>query len=605
MHRHIFWQRLLITCAVIFPIADSLADDLLPQYGVSRMGTTCFWQGRIESLAFSPDGSMLASAGYGPEIIVWDVQTGTIKLTLAGHELGATEIAWAPDGTWLASGSWDKTVRVWELPSGQSHVVAEFNTSVRSIAISPDGKLIAAGNEAGTVRILDRRPGAEMPLSLPVDDRVCSIRFSPDGQLLAVGTMPGDLHVFDLSTNKRLRSVKAHKPGISSVAFSPDGTTIITTGYKGKIRLWNVQTGEQKLWLSGDTRSIGSATYSPDGATFATAGSDGTARIWDANTGRQLHVFDDHRPHADSVAFTPDGRTLAVGSNIIRLWDIETLQEIEYDRGHEYAVESVAFSDDASTLQSTSYDRTVRTWDVSSGRQLTQALLPPKNYEYLGRSADRKIVAVRGENDQVIIRDAEKMKTITIVGSYESLKESLCRIKGIAISPDGKTLALGGTSRTIWLWDVEAAKHITTLDIHPWAKGRARCANCNPGVHKVAFSADGRLLVSACDDTVVTELATGREVFRLSRKRGALTISPDSRYLVLSKAGAVIDVYDIKTGDSVTTLHGHRGGVHCLTFSKDGKLLASGSADTTIVVWDFATAVESIQINDTRIESPE
>ncbi len=608
--RRIRWPMLTIL-ALATLAATSYGEEPLPEFGLVRMGNTHPWQGRIESVMFSPDGTMFASAGE--EMILWDTETGDFRLTLRGHGSTRATWAWSPDGTWLVSGSADKTVRIWDLPSGEDRVIAQLDAYIRSVAISPDGRLIAAGTDsiylmdrAGTVRILDRHAEKKHPHSPPVSDRVNSVQFSPDGQRLAAGTNRGDLLIFDTSSGELTAAIEGKMWGVSSIAFSPDSMTIATTSFDNRMRTWCVETGEQRLSFSAENRGLDDVAYSPDGKLLATAGVDGMVRLWDANSGEQLSVIDLHIYTAYSVAFSPDGRTLAIGSKFVRLWDLVTQQPIQYPRRRHYAVQSITFSDDGEILKSLNSDDVQRTWDVSTGQLLSQKPIPWKRGGFIAKSSDHKVVAERRDNDEVIIRAVDSPKPIATLGTYASLKESLYGIRGVGISPDGKTIAVGGTSsRTVWLWDVDAAKHVSTLDIHPWPKGRVRCGSCNPGVHTVVFSADGKLLASSCNDTVVTDLTTGREIARVSKSGRNTAISPDSRYIALSHTYSETLIFDIVSGKQLLTLNGHRGKISSIAFSRDGKLLATGSADTTIVVWDFAAAIASVENGRTPIDANE
>ena len=245
----------------------------------------------VMSLAFSPDGNTLASAGnpFGRDdkmVRLWDVNTGAQKRTLTGHTAGVSSVAFSPDGNTLASGSWDRTVRLWDANTGaQKRTLTGHTAGVSSVAFSPDGNTLASGGWDRTVRLWDANTGAQK------------------------------------------RTLTGHQGLVSSVAFSPDGNTLASGSWDRTVRLWDVNTGTQRRTFIGHTNrgvQVYSVAFSPDGKTLASASGnprrrdDKMVRLWDVNTGAQKRTLTGHQGLVGSLAFSPDGNTLASGSGWIR-----------------------------------------------------------------------------------------------------------------------------------------------------------------------------------------------------------------------------------------------------------------------------------------------
>ena len=209
----------------------------------------------VSSVAFSPDGKLLASGSY-EEIKLWDVATGQCIRTLKGHILMVYSVSFSPDGRLLASGAWDKTVKLWDVATGEC------------------------------IRTLKGHTGG-----------VCSVAFSPDGKLLASGSADDTIKLWDVATGQCIRTLKGHKYDVNSVAFSPDGKLLASAScaypyqegpecFQGQIKLWDIRTGKCLQTLKRHTRKVYSVAFSPDGKLLASGSRDQTIKLWVVSTGK-------------------------------------------------------------------------------------------------------------------------------------------------------------------------------------------------------------------------------------------------------------------------------------------------------------------------------
>ena len=486
--------------------------------------------GSVLSVALSPDGNLLATGDTNGEIRLWRVADGRQILSCKGHTGLICSVAFSPDSHTLASGSKDQTVRLWDTTTGLALRILEGHTNwVFSVAFSPDGVTLASSS-ADQIRLWDATTGLALRILEGHKNWVFSIAFSPDGMTLA-SSSADQIQLWDLTTGLALKTFQGHTNWVFSIAFSPDGMTLASSS-ADQIRLWDVTTGLALKTLQGHRSWVYSVAFSPDGMTLASSSADQTVRLWDLTIGQCRQTLQGRTNGVLAVAFSPDGNTLASTSTNqkVSIWDLTTGQCHQARRGHPNWVDCVAFSPDGITLASSSADQ-IRLWDLTTG-QCRQTLQAHTNW-----------------------------------------------VLSVTFSPDGKTLASSNADQTISLWDIDTGLVLRTLQGHTnW-------------VFSVAFSPDGKTLASSGADQIrLWDVDTGqcRQMQGQTNWVDSVTFSPDGKTLASSSADQ-IRLWDATTGLALRTLQGHTNYVRSVTFSPDSQTLASGSQDENIKLWDILT----------------
>ena len=561
--------------------------DLLARLTSERSSVLFTSRVRNWAVAFSPKGDRIAVASGDGNARIWDAATRQLLNSFEGSCGPLYAIAFSPDGNYLVSGCDSGEVLIWDLQKSEmAKRFAAHDGYVDFVDFSPDGRLLATASQDRTAKIWDFARTRELRTLRGHNDYVVSIDFSPDGRTLATASADHTAKLWDVSSGKEIATLKGHSWFVNGVAFSPDGQTVATTGSDGEIKLWDASRHTAVAMIHGDATSQDTVRFSPDGKTIAVSRADGTLKIYDVATRTLRDVLRGHTDLAEGLAFSPDGNQLVSAGSAVRIWDLTKQPGALIIDAHKDWAWDISFSPDGRTLASASKDATVKIWNAVNGRELT-TLKHPQWVNGLAYSPDGTTLATADDDMLVRVWNLFSGQNMFTLNGHNAVVEC------VKFSPDGKLLASGGKTGEIKLWNAATGAEIATL----------RSANQNI-IWLLSFSPDGKYLVAGEGGLEVLTIETGHvlTVWDVSSRQlvktllghasdvRAIAFSPDGKLLASGSYDDTIKLWDATTWEEIATLKTHT--VQGIAFSPDGKRLASGGRDKTIKIWDVVTRQE-------------
>ena len=496
------------------------------------------------------------------------------------------------------------------------------------------------------------------------DESVNALAFSPDGTWVVsgagaaafVGDSPvskSSIDVWDVSSGRRRKTLLGAKGTVYTVAVSPDGKKVAagcgngSPARAGLVLVWNVETGQSTWTRSEPGLNAMSVAFSPDGKSLAVgygaySGAEvGRVKVWDVASGTEIKAFTGPRGGVNAVAFHPDGKRLAVaGSEVVEVWDLETARKLHDLRGHKKWVYCVAYSPDGKWLATGGWDRTVKLRDAATGAEALTIFAQEGFVLSLAFSPDSRNLVTTSEDRSIRLWDVPSGRRL---GAFHGHSDF---VQAVAFRPDGREVVTGGADASIRFWDLKTSRPVV-VEQDGWVyqlafrrdglrvlSGGSKVEGWNPFTGELdtslagtkfeklpagfvpppsdsqrtpLTSPDGKLVVrqgrkwasygfgviasrsKQHNALEIIEKASGRVVHTLTGHSAdvtAVSFSPDGRRLATASFDRTVKLWDVQTGEDVFTLRGHTAGLSNLAFSPDGNLIISGGGDDTARVWN-------------------
>lgn len=500
----------------------------------------------VQSIAFNPDGSLLASSGWDRTVRVWNFKKMT-QLNVYKTKDAATSVAFSPDGALLAFGEWGGTVTIWDLALKKKVFQVNGNKNfgyITGIAFSPDGNYFTTMNSNWGVlsyKVPEHGKVAHQKSYFTNSGR--TIVYSADSKYFAAASND-TLRLWNTELRKWTILYKCDTT-INSLVFSPNNAQIAISFKDRPIKIFDIQKRASVLTIHDMMDGATCLAYSPDGKRIAATGY-GWAGVWDTESGVKLTNLiqqTDDKNWIEAISFSPEGDKIAVGlgDGHIRFLSYENTPVVKTLRGHSDYVTAIRFDPKTDNLLTGSDDDGLRLWNKMQGYK-GASLNKKDSAIFSDWSPDGKIISFQ-LNDQIVIRDFSRFHTICIL-------KGLGKVFTTLFSPDNKLIAASEDKNENYV------EH-PGIRVWEWAK------------QKTVFILKGHVRTPIC-----------------------LAFSPNGKMLASGGYDHIIKLWDMHTGKEIATLLGHVGTVTCVAFSGDGKYLASSSRDGTVKVWNIASRNE-------------
>lgn len=642
---------ILLVIAVII-LATTLPSGAEPQKQIPEIALQTGHNAKVNSVAFSPTGTRIASGSDDGTVILWDANTGEQIFRLKEFNDRIAAVAFSPDGKEvLASGS-NGSLLLWNVKTGALiHQFKGLKRAIGAIAFSPDGnRIICSAFRQGLI-IWDTKSGKPIKQFGLNEDFITSVAFTPDGTRVVSAGFLGNVALWEASSGRPIQKFEGSASMMApTIAISPDGATVVGS-LDGGIVLWNTATGKKigemkdKLANVRDDSSLtrtSAVAFNHTGTQIASTNSKGFIIIRDAQTGDQIQQISVGKrelrdaffgsftfsPHSiNSITFSPDNNRVIAGLGDhfdkfygVNMWDVTTGKSVREFKGHTTVpVKSTAFTPDGSQILSCSDGLTL--WDAKTGVPVKQCY-PDEKIDSVAFRADGTEFVTAGKNLRLW-----NTKTFEPIKTFENINE-LESYRCVAFSPDGSQILSG--YQDLVLWDAKTGVRRKLI-------GHYQQGGQTAIIESVAFSRDGSRFVSTASDAltilwdsktgnqilqfqgrynsnafspdgtrvacgedavtlpelnflVVRDLLTGRETLRINEFSGkSLAVNPEGTKIACGGRGGALVLWNVMTGEKLRTFQGSTAEIESVAFSPDGSTICTGNGDGTLNVWDAQT----------------
>lgn len=494
--------------------------------------------------------------------------------------------------------------------------------TITGLKYSPDGKTIAVTTSIG-IHFYDSETLTELK-QIETNVHTYKPYWLPDGKEIVTYSFDGSVRLWDVTNGDLLSNFKPYDNFVYGFAVSADGSMVATGDWNGKADIWELTSGKKICTITEDTDSFHSVNFALDSSTIATGSNDGTIRLWNLSTCELISTIKEQEERINDIAFSPDGKMLASGQLFsVIIYDVDSGEQLEDFSGHSSSILDIQFSSDGSRLftQDLSY---VHLWDLNTGEEVLK-------YEgHKGTTAYG--FDISRDEEEIISYDSSgtiRRWEITTGADLAVISDFSLFILEASISPDGSHIVLSDGWGSIHLWDINQGQLIATkkniklptIEFTP----DGRIFGADPGglyifdgqtldlqqtideqnrIRSLSFSPDGKKMASGEGRDKIVKISnvdTGEEITALEIETEAVMnviFSPDDSVLAIGTYDGKIFIYDTEEYLEINVLEGHEDQITNMVFTNDGKKLVSTSIDQTIRVWDLETGKEILRFGE-------
>lgn len=589
----------------------------------------------ILSLAFSTDGQLLASgtqSGKTAPLLTWNLTNGKLERSIKGIH-AVVHVAWSKDASRLYVTNSDKSIAVFDSKTGlQVFANAREKGFIYAMALSPDQTLMAIGGdlseEGSAIKIYSTKDWKLVHTLLGHKDSIVGLTFHSGGNtLVSTSAKPeAAVKVWDIAQKTAITQYLGHTNDVLAVAITASGNSLATVSLDGSIRQWQTsQVRPAKTLFQGKAPVWAVATMDNR---YLTVSADQTAVLREINSGKELQKYSEHKAPVTAGCFRPDGNEIATGGGgdfVIRLWDPATGKTNATLTGHTGVITALVYSPDGKRLYSSSADKSIRIWNLADKKVLFKLDQHRSVVTALALNLEGTLLASGGGDNIIRIwrtHDASELRSLighsgaitglayspggTLLASVgadgitkiwdPSTRSDALRthaghngqLMAVAFSPNNKFLATAGADATIRIWNMNNGNEARAL------KGHA------DWITSLAFLSDSEGLLSTSVDGSIKLWAESKAfeplVFGHDQPISYLAISPRGDLLASGSDEGKIILWDTATGDEQASFSSHMQSIKTVCFSNDGKQLISADREQNIKLWEVATKREKQSI---------
>lgn len=543
--------------------------------------------------AISPDGRALAAGDTQGLVHLWTLRDLEPVGVLEGHRGWVRCIAFSEDGEFLATGSEDRSVRVWSINDCFCEAVLKGHSHwVNDVVFDKSGKHVLSGSEDGTIRIWDWRASRSVQTLEASGVRIRALRLIGDQQMITAGS-DGRALKWNLARGVYEAVLAGHTDWLAALDISEIASLVATGSFDCSARVWSLESDECLREFVGHRNWVWDVALSPDGQLLATASRDRSICIWSVETGECLRKIESaHEGTVRALAFFPNNdRLVSVGQDqTLRFWEVHDAAEVGVLRGYSAAIWSIEPGRTSSEILSGGDDAAVRVWDLRSGN--CKAVMRGHEGRIWSVTSSGALAASGSSDRTARIWDIERRVEVQRIRAHDDW------VLSVALSPNSDLLATGSSNWDpyVKLWEARTGHLIRSFAGH------------HDRIHGLAFSADGKEVISASDDSTVrlwsveqgTELACVKTGFRgIRAKRSPFAVCRKRSLVAFAGAeGIVIWNWKVKSEEHRIVPVG--GDPLAVSFDHCNEYVYVTNSTGSIEKWELGAGVPAVILQSVR-----